>query len=134
MKDLRFEPGIQFSDANIEAIESVCRRKLPDAYCQFVKRYGGAFVGGSVDGLEDFPILAFFGPNEDSGVLGKLCSYTDLRDDGVLPFADCELGNLYVLDRTDSIQYLNYYGGQIEVRKIANSFQEFIDRIVVAPE
>jgi len=134
MLELRFEPAEPFSDAEINEIESNLGRELPKDYCEFVKEYGGAFVGGLIDGAEDLPILTFFGADENKGVLSKLRTDPDLRNDGVLPIADCELGNLYVLDRENAVHYLNYYGGKTTAQKITNSFQEFVARIVVQDE
>jgi hypothetical protein len=130
MPDSRFKPDKPFSDTEITEIERVLGRPLPKDYCEFVKEYGGAFVRGLIDGAKDLPILAFFDAGEDGGVLGALKSYTDLRDDGVLPFADCVLGNLYVLTRENAVYYINYYGGKTTAQKVADSFQDFVARIV----
>jgi len=54
--------------------------------------------------------------------------------DGVVPIADCVLGNLYVFDAQDEIYYINYYGSKTTARKVAGTFQEFISRIVVLDE
>lgn len=134
MLDSRFEPAVPFSGSDVDKIESVINRKLPVDYCEFVQEYGGAFVGGLVDGVEDLPILTFFDAGEEKGVLSKLRTHPDLQSESVLPIADCELGNLYVLDRENTIHYLNYYGGQTTARKVADSFTEFIARIVVQDE
>lgn len=134
MPDSRFEPATPFSAAEIGEIERVLGRELPKDYSEFVKEYGGAFVGGLIDGTPELPILAFFGANEDKGVLSKLKTHPDLRNEAVLPIADCELGNLYVLDRENAVHYLDYYGGKTSARKVADSFQDFIARIVVPEE
>jgi hypothetical protein len=130
MPDSRFKAAKPFSEAEITEIERALGRPLPKDYCEFVKEYGGAFVGGLIDGSEDLPILAFFSAGEDDGVLRKLKWYTDLRDDGVLPFADCVLGNLYVLNPENAVYYINYYGGKTTARKVADSFHDFVARIV----
>lgn len=129
--DVRFESPTPLSDAQIDEIESSLGRKLPNEYCEFVKQFGGAFVGGAIDGADDLPILAFFCAK---GILSKLHSYADLRAGGVLPIADCELGNLYVLDPTNAVYYINYYGGKTSTRLVARSFREFVDRIAVQDE
>jgi hypothetical protein len=127
-------PFSPFSALQIKEIESTLGRALPRDYVEFVTKYGGAFVGGSIDGKDDFPVLSFFAGDEIRGVLSMLTLYPDLRDAGVLPIADCELGNLYVLDRENRISYLNYYGGVTTARKVALSFTEFIGRIVIEDE
>jgi hypothetical protein len=131
MPDPRFEPKTPFSDIEIREIEHVLGRELPRAYCDFIKEYGGAFVGGLVDGSDNLPILSFFAASGSSGVLSKLALHPDLRDEKALPIADCELGNLFVLDQHDSVYYINYYNSKTVVEKVSDSFEEFISRIVV---
>lgn len=134
MTDSRFEPSVPFSEVEINEIEGEIYRKLPDSYRDFVKVYGGAFVGGLIDGSEDFPILGFFSASGKNSVLGRLEAHQDLKEDRILPIADCELGNLYVLDSNNSVHYINYYGGKTSAKKVAQTFQEFIDRIIVTEE
>jgi hypothetical protein len=129
MPDSRFEADEPFSEADIIAIEKVLGRPLPRDYCDFAKEYGGAFVGGLIDGSNELPILTFFSAGEDDGILRTLKTHPDLRDDGVLPFADCVFGNLYVLTAENAVYYINYYGGKTTVRKVADSFQDFVNRI-----
>ena len=131
MPDLRFEPAAPFSQAEISEIERELGRELPNDYCEFIKENGGAFVGGLIDGAADLPILTFFGVDGNKGLLSKLRAYPDLRKDSVLPIAGCELGNLYVITQENTVFYINYYGGKATVRKISNSFQDFLARIVV---
>jgi hypothetical protein len=104
---------------------------LPSAYRSFAKKYGGAFVGGLVDGSEDLPILTFFGARGDSGILSKLATHPDLKNEGALPIADCELGNLYVLDREGAVHYISYYCGVTNARRVSDFFEDFLERIVV---
>ncbi len=134
MTDSRFEAGAKFSDQDIAEIESVLGRKIPVDYQKFVKHYGGAFVGGAVDGADDLPILDFFNPGKAGGIIDVLNWYEDLRDDRILPIARDELGNLYVQNVHGSIYYINYYGGTTSAREIANNFSDFISRIVVDDE
>ena len=131
MRDPRFEPATPFSEMEIREIEGTIRRKLPEDYCEFVKEFGGAFVGGLVDGTDELPILTFFSAD---GVLSHLRTHPDLQEIGVLPIADCALGNLHVLELNNSIHYINYYGGTTTARKVADSFRDFVARIVVSQE
>jgi hypothetical protein len=126
-----FERGRPLSHVNIADLESVLGRKLPDDYRSFLLEYGDAFVGGLVDGAADLPVLSFFGVDGGTDLFAKLRMYPDFHNDGVLPIARCELGNIYVLDKENKVHYVNYYGGQTRVRDVANTFQEFVDRIVV---
>src|SRR5688572_25966831 len=99
MPDSRFEPATPLSETEIEELETALGRQLPRDYRDFLKQYGGALVGASVDGTEELSILSFFGAEKDKGLLSTLNAHPDLRDDSALPIADCALGNIYVLDQ-----------------------------------
>jgi hypothetical protein len=131
MPDPRFEPDLPFSDSDIREIESVLGRELPEEYRAFVQEYGGSFVGGFINASREFSILTFFAADRDDGVLFNLETHPDLREEGILPFADCELGNLYVLDRDNSVHYVSYYDGKTIARKVSDSFHDFVNGIVV---
>ena len=131
MLDSKIEPATPFTETELARIEKILGRTLPEDYQAFAFAYGGAFVGGLIDGDAELPILAFFSADD---VLSKLETHTDLKRDGVLPVADCELGNLYVIDRGNAVHYINYYGGQTTSRKVANTFEELLTRIVVLYE
>lgn len=134
MSDPRLEPAAPLSDAEIGEIEKALGRELPEDYRRFLRTYGGAFVGGLINGSNELPILTFFGAGECNGLLPTLRRHPDLRSEGTLPIADCELGNLYVLDREHAVHYINYYGGKTTARKVSHSFQDFVSRIVVTGE
>lgn len=131
MIDPRIKAAIPFSETELAEIEQVLGRELPSDYREFARTYGGAFVGGYVDGNPELPILTFF---KAAVVLAKLRFHTDFKNDGVLPVADCELGNLYVIDRENVVHYINYYGGQTTARKVTSSFSDLIKRLVVIDE
>ena len=78
MFDPRFEPATPVADEEIREIERTIGRKLPLDYCAFIKKYGGAFVGGLVDGSDELAILVFFDASEDGGILSKLKTHHDL--------------------------------------------------------
>ncbi len=134
MSDPRFEAETPFTDAEVAEIEKAIGRSLPSDYLDFVMEYGGAFVGGLVDGSGELSILTFFSANGDAGIIAKLSTHIDLKNDGVLPIADCELGNLYVLGNDNAVHYINYYSGEIKTTRVGNSFSEFLAKIVVAEE
>lgn len=131
MLDRRIEPTTPFTEAELARIEQVARRVLPEDYRNFVRKYGGAFVGGLIDGDAALPILTFFGAD---AVLAALETHTDLKSDGVLPVADCELGNLYVIDHGNAVHYINYHGGQTRSRRVADAFSDLLSRIVVSDQ
>jgi hypothetical protein len=129
-----FEATTPFSDAEIEAVEHVLGRVFPDDYRRFVKTHGGAFVGGSVGGDGSHSVLAFFDAGEERGLLSMLRTHPDLRADGVLPIADCELGNLYVLDACGAVHYIDYYGRSVKATKLSDSFAGFLSKIIIRNE
>lgn len=129
MVDTRFEPSTPFSEEEVAAIEREIGRDLPAEYRNFVMQYGGAFFGGSVDGSDDLPVLGL----SKAGV-ETIRRHPDLQAKGIFPFARCELGNLYVFDTDNSVHYINYYGGRTRALRVADTFRDFIDRIVIPAE
>lgn len=129
-------PGLEiatpFSDEEIAAVEHVLGHRLPDEDRRFAKVHGGAFVGGHVDGDGACSVLAFFDAGEERGLLSKLRTHPDLRAEGILPIADCELGNLYVLDASGAVHYIDYYGRSARAMKLSDDFAGFLGRIVIA--
>ncbi|WP_395748229.1 SMI1/KNR4 family protein [Prosthecobacter sp.] len=129
MLDPRIEPATPFTETDLATVERVLGQTLPTDYRDFACLYGGAYVGGLIDGDPKLPISAFL----DAGsVLSTLEICTDLKEDGVLPVADCVLGNLYVIDRGGAVHYINYYGGKTTSRMVADTFGEMLHRIVVS--
>jgi hypothetical protein len=128
MIDPRIEATTPFTETELNKIEQVLRRPLPKDYRDFAIAYGGAFVGGLIDDNPELPILTFLSAD---ATLEKLEMHSDLRSDGILPVADCELGNLYVLDRENAVHYINYYGGSTSAINVTDRFSEFLARIVV---
>ena len=113
-----------FSQDDLDKISQSIGRELPEAYCAFVLEYGAAFVAGLVDGSPDLPVLGFFDPERILSTLKFLDGFKD-----VVPFAGCELGNIWIFDKNGGIHYVNNYGGQRKVDKISNDFVDFIGRI-----
>lgn len=136
MPDSRFEAGVPFSDDELAEVEAALGERLPGDYRSFLKEYGGASVGGLVDGSEELPILVFFGTTGHSGLLSTLDASPDLKERGALPIARCELGNLWVLDLglDGSVHYIDYYGGETTARGVSDSFGDFLERIVIPEE
>jgi hypothetical protein len=131
LTDRRFEPAAPFTSQDIDAIESTIGRPLPAEYRNFVSEYGGAFVGGLVDGSQEFPILRFF---EAAKILANLRSYDDLLEEKILPVARDESGNLYVIDIGGAVHFIIYYGGTTTTRKVGISFEDVVARISVVVE
>jgi SMI1 / KNR4 family (SUKH-1) len=124
----RFGPGTPLTLHDLAEIETALGRVLHPAYRAFAREYGDAFVGGLVDGSEDLPILQFLGARR---ILSSIAMLRDLTEIGAFSFADCELGNPYVMDVDGSIFYIDYYGGTTRAHRVSDSFEDFLDRIVV---
>ena len=88
-------------------------------------------MGGQLKGSKTTSILGFSEADEYKGASSLFETYADLREIKSLPFADCEFGNPYVLTSTNEVYYLDYTGGYVSSQKVADSFEEFISRIVV---
>lgn len=131
MIEPRMVPVAPFTEAELTKIERILGRSLPKDYRDFASAYGGAFVGGLIDGDAELPILTFF--NADA-VLSNLETHADLKSDGMLPFADCELGNLYVIDPEGVVHFISYYGGSTSALRVADRFSDLLRRVVVSDE
>ncbi|HZW07425.1 MAG TPA: SMI1/KNR4 family protein [Phycisphaerales bacterium] len=131
MSDPRFEASTPFTEEEISRIERVLGRPLPADYTAFVRAYGGVFVSGLVDGDAALALDGFDGAD---AILSSLSTLTDLRKDGILPFATCVLGNRFVLDRHNAVHYINYYGGKTTTQRLAGTFGELLPRIVVVDD
>ena len=131
--DPRIKTGTPLSDVAIDAVESALGRDLPADYRAFVAAHGDAFVGGYVDDADALPVLSLF---NDAQIRQCLATQDDLRVEGLLPFGSCELNNLWVIDcKVDhSVHYINYYGGQTKAHRVADTFEDFIQRIVIRDE
>ena len=128
MLDPRIRAAEPFSSDELAAIESALGVPLPVAYRAFVSKFGGAFVGGFVNGLS---IMAFFKAGNDNGILRKLLVLPDLNEIGALPFAGCELGNLFVLRADGAVYYIDYWGGRTTAERVSDNFADFLERIVI---
>ena len=123
------EPDRPLTEAEVANVETALGRRLPGAYRVFLRSHGGAFVGGNVDAAEGLSVLAFHGADELSRLLHL---HEDYRAQGALPIASCELGGLYVLDATDRVRFVITYGGQTKTELVADCFETFVGRLVVA--
>jgi hypothetical protein len=131
MLDPRFEGREPYSDELIAEIETKIGRELPQDYRDFVKQYGGAFVGGSVDGSTSWTVLDFARTDQ---ILWNISFFDELTEQGALKIARDEVGNMWVLAADNSIHFLVTYAGKSSAEKISDSFQDFIDRIVPIEE
>ncbi len=129
MSDSRFEDSTPYSVAILQDLETQLGRKLSDDFRKFALSTGGCFIGGAVDGNDEFPILEIYGPRE---IVDNLKLFSEYADIGALIFGICGFGNPYVLTVDNKVLFMVNYAGKSEVKHVADSFQNFIDRIVVS--
>jgi len=134
MPDPRFEPATPFTDQDINDIQKHLGRELPEDYRRFVKEFGGAFIGGEIEGPKRTSILGLFEADEYKGPSSLIMTYADLCRAGSFPFADCEFGNPYILNAADEVYYIDYTNGDSSPFKVAGSFRDFISHIVIEEE
>lgn len=125
------EPGIPYSRRQIDQISEYIGFSLPEDYCEFVMKYGNAFVGGLVDSSIELPILSFFGFER---LMSTIKENDEFIKSKAVPIADCELGNTWVLSNTGDVYYVNYYNTSIVSTKVAPSFTDFASRIDIEDE
>jgi len=141
--DTRFEPTdddfIPVSSETIDRLQSDLG-PLPRDYVKFITTFGGCGFAGDAaviraDGKR-FPILSFFGSDEDSRDLYEVLeSHSDLMADKKLPIADDEMGSIFVLDpRTEQVFHINFAKGVADAHLLADSFSHFLSLLQVLPE
>ena len=122
------EAGEPYSDDQLSKIGEVVGFEPAEGYKEFVRKYGNAFVGGLIDGSPELPVLGFFD-------LEKIISTLDFnaiyRENRVMPFADCELGNTWILGDDGSVSCVNFYDKPTATKEVSSSFSKFVSRIVI---
>lgn len=126
-----FEVAEPLSPDDIAEVGRLAGFALPIDYQHFLAEFGGAFVGGLVDGNEDLPILKFYGRRE---LQDALALHPDMATVPALPIGCCELGNQYVILPDGSVAYVNYYGGQTATTRVSDDFSGFLERMVAEDE
>ncbi|WP_226698795.1 SMI1/KNR4 family protein [Qipengyuania gaetbuli] len=121
------EPAKPCSERALNALEFRVGRSLPTSLREFATRYGGAFIGGSVDGAGRYSVLGFLDLERIDQTEGAyLDEYLEV---GALPFARCELGGIYLLKADNSIWFRLNHAGKTTLEKVSESFEDFLNRI-----
>ena len=124
------DPAEPFSIHEMDAIRQRIGCDLPTDYQTFVTSHGGAFIGGLVDGSNALPVLRLC---DAARVLSLLSFIPTLAENRALPFAECELANLWVFDEDGSVKFIDFYGGA-PTRTVADSFADFVSRLAPEPD
>jgi hypothetical protein len=132
----KFEP---LTSLEIDQIEEIIQKRLPEDYVQFISKYGGCrFAGDAFVNTNEgtrLPIFTFFGRGSDPQSLqSALRWYPDLADEGKLPIADDMFGNIFVLDAsTEIISYVDFSPNPPKGVYVSDSFSDFMTSISLIP-
>ena len=121
------EAGDPFTHQQLDEISQLVGMALPQDYRNFALQYGNAFVGGLVDASDDFPVLGFMSAEQ---VASGIKFDSEYRKNRVIPIADDELGNVWMLLDDGRVFYVNYYNTPRVKTEVAASFSDFVARIV----
>lgn len=144
------DPGIKAIDdafapatpGDVLEIESRLGGALPADYSHFLLSYGYAMFGDMVciplpDG-DEAPIAIFFGGGESrASVMKQLLNYGDQLPQGVVPIGRDPFGNLFLLEVASQAPGRVWYATfeqELETVPVANSFEEFLNRLTVEPD
>ena len=123
------EPAKPCSERALDALEVRVGRSLPTSLREFATRYGGAFVGGSIDGAGRYSVLGFLDLERVDQTEGAyLDEYLEV---GALPFARCDLGGIYLLKADNTVWFRLYHAGKTTLEKVSESFEDFLTRIEI---
>jgi hypothetical protein len=126
-----FCPDTQDSISKLE--ESV--GALPAAMKAVLTTYGPAGFTGSASVSSDAgrvrAIFTLFGVAE---IERDLRRHSYFHEFGLLPIADDEFNDRFVLCRDGSVQFVEFENGQFSLHRVAPSFDEFLGRIEVSAD
>jgi hypothetical protein len=128
----RFESGEPTSEGQLVALEIRLGWELPASLRSFAKELGGAFIGGLLDGVQRYSILCYF----DLGEFAEpdQSAENEYVEAGILPFARCELGGFYLLERDGRVRFRLVHSGKTTLETVADSYNEFEQRIMIEDE
>jgi hypothetical protein len=126
-------------DKDIRAIETKAGFKLPATYVSFLKTYGHCMFTGeaTVKRPGEMPPLridTMFGCGDSAGnILVDLQRHPEYRYNGLVPIADDNFNNRYVLRKSGEVLFIDYSRGSAAISKLADSFDEFLNMLDVRP-
>jgi hypothetical protein len=127
-------------NVDINAIRSIVGSDLPASYVSFLKIYGRSMFEGCDANVVlpeggKLPIFVFFGKGGPGrNVLEDLEHHPEYVEADYLPIADDLFNNRFVIDlRSGEIVHLQYGDGKVEVTKVADDFEHFLEQIEVVP-
>ena len=126
---VRFEAGESASEAELSVLESRLGWELPADLRSLANELGDAFVCGALDGNDRYSILSFLDLRQIAAADDWLAE--EYIEAGILPFARCELGGLYLLEKDGKVRFRLVYSGETILETVAESYDEFERRIVV---
>jgi len=124
-------------DDDIRAIETKAGFKLPAIYVSFLKTYGHCMFTGeaTVRRVGEMPPLridTMFGCGDSAGnILIDMQRHPEFRNNGLVPIADDNFNNRYVLRKSGEVMFVDYSRGWAAISKLADSFDEFLNLLDV---
>jgi hypothetical protein len=127
-------------DDDIQAIEAKAGFKLPATYVSFLKTYGRCMFTGEATvrcpgEVPPLRIDTMFGCGDSAGdILTDMQRHPEYRNNGLVPIADDNFNNRYVLRKTGAVLFIDYSRGTTAISKLADSFDEFLNMLDVRPQ
>lgn len=134
--------GEQFCAATgdeVRRIEKMIGGSLPPSFVSFLTTLGNCMFSGwatvSAANGEKLSIATMFGASGPfQSILEDLKAHEDYVAEGVVPIADNNFNDRYVLRlATGKVHYIEYKSGTCRVVEVAESFDDFLQRICVEP-
>jgi SMI1/KNR4 family protein SUKH-1 len=119
-------------DDDVQAIEAKAGFKLPATYVSFLKTYGRCMFAGEATvrcpgEMPPLRIDTMFGCGDSAGdILADMRRHPEYRNNGLVPIADDNFNNRYVLRKTGEVLFIDYSRGPTSINKIADSFDAFL--------
>jgi hypothetical protein len=124
-------------DADVRAVEAKAGFKLPESYASFLKTFGRCMFARAATIRCSAPIpppsiATMFGCKDSAGsILTDMRLHPEYLRNGLVPIADDNFNNRYVLRKTGEILFIDYSRGAGVVSKVADSFDEFLSMLDV---
>ncbi len=134
-----FDDFERCDDSEIVALEKSIGSRLPANYAVFLKRFGRSMFAVQAivqcPQLSPFMLFTMYGCKGNEGnILKDRENHPEYVARGYVPIADDNFGNRFVLDaKTGEIWFIDYSHESGSVKKVARSFEDFLENLKVQP-
>jgi len=142
LKDKIQPIGEQFlpaTESEVAQAEREIGTRFPELFRQLQLSYGRLVFTGetlihAAPGIEPQTVFTIFGCKGDVGnLVTDLKLHPDLRQKGLIPFADDMFNNRYVFSsQMGDISFVDYTQGKLQ--SMAKSFEDFLAKLQVIPD